>query len=62
MTDEIVDCNGCAECVHCGRSRIPRLVTFCDKCREEIEGTVYSDEKGRDLCEFCYEQENEEDE
>lgn len=45
------DCNGCADCIGCSLGK-KRKAVFCDKCRQEIDETVYL-VSGEHLCEEC---------
>ena len=47
------ECNGCAECVGCGRQFRNIRVKFCDKCGNEVD-KLYYDEKHREICWECY--------
>lgn len=42
-------CNGCAECVHCGRSEQESVYYECDKCGEEADFRY----GGKDYCCEC---------
>ena len=42
-------CNGCAECIHCGRSHQFYTYYECDSCGDEAE--YWYDDK--DYCESC---------
>lgn len=44
-------CNGCAECVHCGRKYEERTVLVCDVCGDEAQ-ELYETENGQE-CEDC---------
>lgn len=44
-------CNGCAECIGCGRKAKYRAV-FCDVCGEETGSRVYLVD-GKQLCDTC---------
>ena len=46
-------CNGCAECIGCGRGIVTELQLFCDICNEHIEKAYVID--GEDVCEECLE-------
>ena len=46
------DCNGCADCIHCGLNE-KRKAVFCDNCKQEICDTVYTFRQYQHLCEDC---------
>lgn len=52
MQIKVNECNGCAECHHCGRN-ITRSIEVCDRCQDApIEVELY----GLELCRECAEE------
>lgn len=49
------DCNGCGECVQCGRRFTSHPIYECDKCGRETT-QVFETEDGEDYCERCYDE------
>jgi hypothetical protein len=51
MIKEVDDCQGCAECVGCGRKYRKHKVIVCDLCGKEVEEVhiVYGDH----ICNDC---------
>lgn len=45
-------CNGCAECVRCGRKHRHETLVFCDGCGTIIEDEVYEID-GKHYCDEC---------
>ena len=46
------DCVGaCEPCIGC-KYKKPQPHFYCDRCKEEIDGTIYQYEE-KDLCEMC---------
>lgn len=56
MSYEVVDaCNGCAECISCGRKDIEDIVYHRDYCGDSYEIEELRREKcGKDICLDCY--------
>lgn len=56
MSYEVVDaCNGCAECISCGRKDIEDIVYHCDYCGDSYEIDELRREKcGKDIFLDCY--------
>ena len=46
-------CQGCAECIGCGRQFRNYKIRYCDKCEDEVD-KLYYDEYGREICWECY--------
>lgn len=56
-------CNGCPECVGCGRDLLKTDVFRCDQCGEEFYEGNGKEIDGQDLCWSCVdERESEEEE
>lgn len=53
-------CNGCPECMGCGRSYEYYYTYRCDACGVEEYDKMFTDNYGRDLCNDCLEVEYEE--
>jgi len=55
-------CNGCPDCIGCGRDR-KYPVWYCDRCGESFyeEGYLTEIAGGEELCDKCLEEESEED-
>ena len=46
------NCNGCPDCIGCGRSHKKVAVVYCDICNHEIQDDVYNLD-GQHVCEDC---------
>lgn len=56
MSYEILDaCNGCAECISCGRKGREDIVYYCDYCDEPLSPDMLRrDKSGKDICLDCF--------
>ena len=54
MRETYNSCNGCTDCIMCGR-KTPVEHIICDKCGDEIpdESLIFEDD-GDELCEDCF--------
>lgn len=52
MIEKVNLCEGCAECIGCGRKFAYGEAHFCDRCGEGIDDSGY-DFDDEELCEFC---------
>ena len=50
-------CNGCPDCIGCGRKWENYTIWICDNCGFESYRELNSDIYGLDLCDKCYESE-----
>lgn len=51
----IPDCNGCAECIDCGRKNSISPVYSCDYCGDELTPDMLRrDKSGKDICLDCF--------
>lgn len=56
MSREKIDaCNGCAECISCGRKVKQATVYYCDYCGDSYPTDMLKrEESGMDICFDCY--------
>lgn len=51
------ECNGCAECTHCGRRFKTYVIYECDRCKAESQDEDFLETFHElDLCEDCIEE------
>lgn len=53
-------CNGCPDCIGCGRKYEYYYTYVCDECGHESDEKMFVDNCGQDICDFCLEVEYEE--
>ncbi len=46
-------CNGCAECIGCGRIYRKYKALICDYCHGEVEWAYFDEKTGDHICEEC---------
>lgn len=49
-------CNGCAECIGCGRKDEHYTESFCDECGFEMDISMLRMINGKAICWDCYEE------